>query len=149
MIWKLDPEVRLHRWKLFRESLNNLTFENALEQTVELWKSSPFSPYYLDHSNPTNWPNPWTLIAENYYCDLAKALGILYTIKFTNHNPDCEIKIYHSKTNGQLYNLVWIDKGKYVLNMVDNEILNKTHVDQAGLVLKFEYNKIDLKLDSF
>lgn len=146
-MFKLPANERLTRWREFRKSLDNLPLEQALQSVVDFWNRCPFNPYYLDPDRPENWPDPWTLIDENYYCDLAKALGMLYTIKFTKHDPEVEIRVYYDPETKYNYNLVWIAEGKYVLNLIEGEIVNKTHVEK-NLKLKIEYNK-ELKLNSY
>jgi hypothetical protein len=145
-MFKLPASERLTRWREFRKSLDTLPLDSALDAVVEFWHGCPFSPYYLDVDKPETWPNPWTLIEENYYCDLAKALGMLYTIKFTKHNPQVEIRVYYDPETKYGYNLVWIDQGKYVLNLIGDEVVNKEHV--KTLKLKVKYDK-ELNLNSY
>ena len=145
-MFKLQASERLVRWREFRKSLDSLPFDKAIESVNELWQSCPFSPYYLDPERPDKWPDPWTLVEENYYCDLAKALGMLYTIKFTKHDPEVEIRVYYDPESKYHYNLVWIEQGKYVLNLIENQIVNKTLTDH--LELKVKYNQ-ELKLSSY
>lgn len=146
-MFKLSASERLSRWREFRKSLDNLPLDAALDATVELWHGCPFSPYYLDWDKPENWPNPWTLLEENYYCDVAKALGMLYTIKFTKHNPDVELRVYYDPETKYSYNLVWIEGGKYVLNLISDEVVNKEQVKNT-LKLKVKYDK-ELNLNSY
>jgi len=77
-MWKLKATERITRWRDFRKSLDQFSLEQAAIQTAEFWQGCPFTPYYLEADHPDTWPDPWTLLAENYYCDLAKALGIYY-----------------------------------------------------------------------
>lgn len=147
-MWKLDPCERLSRWRAFRKSLNNLSLDDSVASVAEFWTSCPFTPYYLDPEQPTMWPDPWTLLEENYWCDLAKALGMLYTIKLTKHNPDVEIRVYYDSESKLQYNLVWIAQGKYVLNMNDGEVLNKTYIADQ-LELRYTYGEEELKLNSY
>jgi hypothetical protein len=145
-MFKLTATERLTRWREFRKSLDTLSLEEALRETVDFWHSCPFAPYYLDQDKPETWPNPWTLIEENYYCDLAKALGMLYTISFTKHNPKVELRIYYDPETRYSYNLVWIDDGKYVINLIEGAVVNKQLTD--NLILKVKYNE-ELHLDSY
>lgn len=145
-MFKLPAAERLTRWRDFRKSLDILSLPEALTAVVDFWHGCPFSPYYLDPSKPDEWPNPWTLIEENYYCDIAKALGMLYTIKFTIHNPIVELRIYIDPETKYQYNLVWIDDGKYVINLVEGEVVNKTLVE--NLKLRVKYSE-ELNLNSY
>jgi hypothetical protein len=133
--------------RLTRKALDTQPLEQALQSLVDLWSACPFNPYYLDPDQPDKWPDPWTLIEENYYCDLAKALGMLYTIKFTKHDPAVEIRVYYDPETKYNYNLVWIAQGKYVLNLIEGQIVNKTQIEK-NLKLKVKYNET-LKLDSY
>lgn len=146
-MFKLAATERLTRWREFRKSLDNLPLDAACQAVSDFWQSCPFSPYYLDWDKPAEWPNPWTLIEENYYCDIAKALGILYTIKFTKHNPDVELRVYYDPETKYSYNLVWVDGGKYVINLVSDEVVNKEHVTK-NLKLKVKYDQ-ELNLNSY
>lgn len=128
MVWKLDDSERLARWKTFRKSLDDLGLSEAIDSVADFWQTAPFSPYYLDPNDANNWPDPWTLLLENYYCDVAKALGMLYTIKLTAHDPDVELRVYYDERHRVNYNLVWINEGKYVLNMTDGVVLNRQHI---------------------
>jgi hypothetical protein len=145
-MFKLSASERLTRWREFRKSLDLLTIEQALDATVSFWQGCPFAPYYLDPAKPNEWPDPWTLLEENYYCDIAKALGMLYTIKFTKHDPEIEIRVYNDPGTNHSYNLVWISNGKYVINLIEGEVVNKTLT--ANLKLKVKY-KEELKLNSY
>lgn len=139
MIWKLDASERISRWRLFRKTLDDVELEQALLLTAELWQTAPFSPYYLDPSDSSNWPDPWTLIAENYYCDVAKALGMLYTIQLSKHNLPGTIRIYYDSASRTNYSLSWFDDGKYILNMTDGEIVNIKQVPKT-FALKFQHD---------
>jgi hypothetical protein len=122
--------------------------EPAVKAIAEFWASCPFTPYYLDPEDYANWPDPWTLIEENYYCDVAKALGILYTIKLTNHTPVLEMRVYCDRATNTYYNLVWVDNGKYVLNMVNGEVVNRIKIENELELCKV-YGEQELKLSGY
>ena len=56
--------------------------------------------------------------------------------------------MYQDKENKYVYNTIDIDDGKYVINLLDNELVNKQYLND-GLVLVHEYNQIELKLDQY
>jgi hypothetical protein len=148
-MWKLSAPDRLEQWKRFRKNINELEFEQALEEVAKFWARAPFTPFYLEQSQPETWPDPWTLIAENYYCDIAKALGILYTIHLSDHNShDLRIQVYKQHGTLYQYNLVWVDGGKYVLNLESEEVVNKKSIPD-NLVHVIEYSSTELKLDRY
>ena len=102
----------------------------------------------MDIDLPNEWPDPWTLIEENFYCDIAIALGMLYTIKFTSHSPLIELRVYQDPETQVYYNLAWIEGGKYVLNMTEGEVVNKTQIAKH-LNLRYCYGDAELKLNSY
>ena len=149
-MFKLSTSDRLDRWKSFRYSLNEFSIGKAVELTNELWAACPFTPFYLDPDTPQNWPDPWTLLDENYYCDLAKVLGIIYTLHLCDHgkNLNPELRIYTNTKTRHTYHIAYLCDGKYVLNLIEGEILNKEHINQE-LKLRYRYTAADLKLEQY
>lgn len=149
-MFKLSTSDRLYRWKSFRQNLNKLTLEEAIAATQELWASCPFCPFYLEPEDRTQWPDPWQLVEENVYCDLAKCLGIVYTLHLTSHRDalDPEIRIYYDPKTRYSYHIAYLCQGKYVLNLIEDEIVNKTQINQE-LKLKYRFTAIDLKLEQY
>jgi hypothetical protein len=148
-MWKLSPAERLDYWKRFRKEIDSMSFESALEHVARFWSRAPFTPFYLEYDRPETWPDPWTLIAENYYCDLAKALAIVYTLHLSDHkNCDLEVRVYRQHGTLHQFNLVWINNGKYVLNLESSEVVNKKSIPES-LVKIIEYSSADLGLDRY
>ena len=149
-MFKLKPSDRLDRWKSFRFSLNEFSIGKAVELTNELWAACPFTPFYLDPAEPNTWPDPWTLLEENYYCDLAKVLAIIYTLHLCNHGQilDPELRIYINTKTRHTYHIAYLCDGKYVLNLIEGEIVNKQHINQE-LQLRYRYTAADLKLEKY
>lgn len=149
-MFKINSSQRLSLWRKFRLEISNLPLEHAVKRTNEFWLNCPFMPFYLDPAQPENWPNPWELIEENYYCDLAKTLGIIYTLHLTDHNSaiEPELRIYLNTTTRHQYHIAYLCQGKYVLNLIDGEVVNKEHINQE-LNLKYCYNAVDLKLEQY
>ena len=147
-MWKLITSERISRWREFRNSLNDMSTEQALQATVDFWQSCPFAPYYLDASTPAEWPNPWELISENYYCDLAKCLGILYTVMLSKHGDqlDPELRVYVNPRTRLTYHLAVFGQGKYVINFTDGELVNIESITKE-FQLKYRYQKTELKTE--
>lgn len=135
-MWNLLPDERLRCWQDFRKSIGQKSFKEALHDTQHLWSFAPYMAHYLTTDHVEEWPGPWELIYENYYCDLAKALGIVYTLYLSNHKPDIEIRIYNEPSTKEQYNLVFVDKGKYVLNLIHDEVVNKAQVSKDLKLVK-------------
>jgi hypothetical protein len=149
-MFKLSDSRRLSHWKTFRDQLGSMTLLQALKATQQLWQTCPFTPFYLAADQPDSWPNPWDLLIENYYCDLAKCLGIVYTLHLSNHKNvlDPEIRVYNDMVSRYQYHIAYFANGKYVLNLIDNEVVNKEHINQE-LKLKYRYTAADLRLELY
>ena len=149
-MFQQPAEGRLRAWRDFRNSIEDLSLEQALAQTAEFWAGAPFVPYNLDPAMPQVWPDPWTLIYENSYCDIAKCLGIVYTIVLTKHRKDIDVefRVYQDPKTRYEYNLAWINRGKYILNMIDRDVLNIEQFDKT-LKLKSKFTAVELQLNNY
>ena len=148
--WNLRVNDRLTQWKEFRHQLDQLPLESAVVELNNMWSTAPFVTYNLDPSSPESWPDPWTLLAENYWCDVAKALGILYTIYFTGHRTtNTELRVYYDYQDKTRYSLVWLDDGKYILNYWPYEIVNTKQIEEKKLQLLYRYSSKELQLDKY
>jgi hypothetical protein len=149
-MWTSKPEERLHEWREFRQQIGTQDLATAVKNTSQLWSYAPYVAHYLAADLIAEWPDPWALVHENYYCDLAKALGMLYTLYLCDHwdntIDNLEIRVYKDLDTGDILNTVWVNRGKYILNLRFNEIVNKHLVDEK-LQLKHRYSVADLGLD--
>jgi len=123
-IWTMQPHERLRWWHQFRDKISMKSLEEAVWETNHLWSYSPFVNRYLHWDYIEEWPNPWELLYDNYYCDLARALGIVSTLYLSKHKPSIEIAIYLDKLSKDYYNLALVDGGKYVCNLIHDEVVN-------------------------
>lgn len=151
-MWNLNPEERLREWRSFRQNLEQLELVHALSDIAHLWSYAPYVTHYLSPDLVEDWPDPWTLIHENLYCDLAKSLGMFYTIYLCKHYnntiDNLELHIYRNIDSHDILNTVWVNGGKYILNLEFDKIVNKTSVDDK-YQLKHRYTVKDLKLDLY
>ena len=140
----MRSEDRLREWKEFRHQIDKLPFERAVIQTTHLWSYAPFVNHYLDKIPPNDWPGPWDLLNENRYDDTAKALGMLYTLVLSEHGKNHEFAFVKAQASSGLesYNLVYIDKGKYILNFTFDEVISKQQLEKEApaVCIMFETN---------
>ena len=109
-----DTTERLTAWKQFRESLElSLT---PLEDVAELWSHAPFVSAFINPHAPESWPDPWHLIIDGKFDDLAIVLGMLYTLKLTNRFADAEFAIHMDEFKNKTPTYWLVVNGKYVLN---------------------------------
>jgi hypothetical protein len=92
-----------------------------LEEINSWWFAAPWRPYYLHWDDQLTWPDPWQLLSDNVYCDLARALGILYTITLLDRVDMASTRLVLTEDGS---NLVLVAKEKYILNWNPDSIVN-------------------------
>ena len=149
-MWNLNSEQRLSLWKKFREDISEQSLEDAIQATTHLWSYAPFVGYYLDPASSKDWPDPWQLLDENYYCDIAKSLGMLYTLGLSKHGKNIDLELRFTKDkNGTTNHLVYIDQGKYVINYWHDEIVNNKQIEKDGNQVELCYSAKELKIYNY
>ena len=120
-MWLNTFAQRLDSWNNLRDRCQTLPAEQALESINSWWFDVPWRPYYLHWDEQSNWPDPWQLLNDNHYCDLARALGILYTITLLDRTDLSDATLI---LTDQGDNLVQVAKSKYILNWDQDTIVN-------------------------
>ena len=120
-MWSRSFERRLEAWNDLRLQAQNIPIESALVLINAWWFDSPWVPYYLHWDDQLRWPNPWQLLSENIYCDVARGLGILYTITLLDRADTADAELVLTAEN---HNLVQVAKEKYILNWERDSIVN-------------------------
>jgi hypothetical protein len=120
-MWPKTVDQRLGTWYQLRESVRSLPTEQALTAINTWWFNAPWRPYYLHWDDQPKWPDPWQLLSDDVYCDLARGLGILYTITLLDR-PDLASADLVLTEDGD--NLVLVDKTKYILNWKPDSVVN-------------------------
>lgn len=121
-MWPKEFQDRLREWVNLRTYCQqpNLSTEQILTSINSWWMKSPWRPYYLHWDDRSEWPNPWDLLADNCFCDLARALGIVYTVLLVDDPRLKSVSVAETDRG----NLVLVDQGKYILNWSDDQVLN-------------------------
>ena len=120
-MWPASFEGRLRSWTALRSQVVNFTQEPALRTINSWWFATPWRPYYLHWDDLSTWPDPWQLLNENIYCDIARGLGILYTIALADHPEIQDASLILTQDNGTL---VQVSAEKYILNWEPDTIVN-------------------------
>ena len=116
-------EQRIIAWRQFRKSLDQ--WPDDLHRVARTWASAP-TRNYLTQDDQSNWPDPWQMIADNCYCDITVALGMLYTLYHSSypHKDNLRMCGYRLRNSHKEYNLVVCDEEKYVLNYEWAKVVN-------------------------
>jgi hypothetical protein len=136
-MWPLSFSSRLTSWTFLREQCQNMPVELALTRINDWWFRTPWQPYYLHWDDQDKWPDPWQLLSDNVYCDVARGLGILYTITLLDRADLAPADLILTE-NG--HNLVLATKEKYILNWEPDTIVN---TNQA-VKIQQQYTKIKI-----
>ncbi len=121
MIWPATFAARLRSWNQLRDQCQTLPVRDCLETVNHWWFHAPWQPYYLHWDDQDIWPDPWQLLSDNVYCDLARGLGILYTITLLNRADIGSVNLVLTEDG---HNLVLVDKTKYILNWESDTVVN-------------------------
>ena len=136
-MWTPYYEDLLLEWAALRAEASALPLEEALTLIHEWWNQAPIVNNTVHFTDPDNWPLPWDLLAQSAYCDVAKCLGICYTIMLIQHEDINSLYMVQDDN----YTYVRINEGQYMLNDQPNQIT----MDQTDLRIRFSYNCEDLK----
>lgn len=123
-MWPKTFQLRLDAWANLRQQIQNDSAEQALIAINQWWFQTPWRAYHLHWDDQETWPDPWELLSDNLYCDVARGLGILYTISLLDHPDltDAELVL-----TDEGHNLVLVNKRKYILNWDTENIVNTNH----------------------
>jgi len=140
-MWENRYEHLLIEWAGLRTQVKDLPINEALHEVHDWWQKAPMVNHTIYINDQENWPLPWDLLTENGYCDVAKCLGIVYTLLLIEHEDINSLHIAQTDN----YILVQVNNGEYTLNDQPGYIT----ADQNDLHVKYsvdcEYLKERLK----
>lgn len=126
-IFQSSYEARLQDWFQLRNSVTSLPIEQQCITIDEWWQHAPLVNHHLHPHDIDNWPNPWELLSENTYCEVARALGMCYTLFLIGVN-DIELVLARNNTAEDVV-LVLVDNAKYILNYWPNTVISNSLKD--------------------
>jgi len=120
-MWHKDFASRLSAWAELRNEAQSMSLEQSLHTINAWWHQAPWTGYYLHWDDRLKWPDPWQLLSDNIYCDVARGLGILYTITLLDHADLTSVELVLTEDNR---NLVLVNKEIYTLNWDTDVVVN-------------------------
>jgi hypothetical protein len=127
--WPNTFDERLRHWVILRRNLSSDP-ATALQHINDWWLQAPWSANYLHWDDRADWPDPWELLSDNIYCDIARGLGMLYTVIIADVASDARL------VSCDLGNLVLVESGKYILNYQESMTVN-TNLEQFKIQQQF------------
>lgn len=147
-MWFSTCESRLTEWYAFRQSLNDLDLKEACQKTTHLWSYAPFVNFNLDPADPSGWPDPWILLNENCYCDVSKALAMIYTLALSKHGVnDFQLLVLQKKDTREFFNVAVVNN-ELILNLIYDSVVN-TDTLKKSYATKYRYDSTALRLENF
>lgn len=111
-------------WRQFRQSLDTNNTLQVCETVVEWWRTAPTVSLSIDPVDSTNWPTPWEMLYSGDFCDNSLALGMAYTIYYTNSNINIDM-LYLIDEQQSVQKLCALVDHKYLLNYEHGVISTK------------------------
>ena len=142
-IFQSTYEARLQDWFQLRTSVTSLPIEQQCVTIDEWWQQCPLVTHHLHPQDIDNWPDPWELLSENTYCEVARALGMCYTLHLIGIN-DIELVLARNDTAEDVV-LVLVDNAKYIMNYWPNTVISNTLKD-FKVVQKLDLQTIITKI---
>ena len=118
-------------WHVLRQSAGTLSAPEKYEIINDWWFRAPMVNKAITWDDYPKWPDPWQLLSDNNFCDLARALGIVYTIVMLDARSDVSI------AQSDQGNLVLVEQGKYILNWAPRQLLN---IESANINITRQIN---------
>jgi len=126
-VFQLNYEARLKSWYDLRKSLENSDIETVCLAIDKWWQYAPLLNHHLHPDDIDNWPGPWELLVENNYCQIARGLGMVYTLQLVGiKDVDFSTAI---DDNNEECALVMVDNAKYILNYYPNTVISNSLQD--------------------
>lgn len=121
-IFQSAYDCRLREWKSLRIIIRGQSLDQACVMVDQWWQAAPVVNYHLHWADTENWPDPWTILSENIYCPLTRAIGMCYTLLMSDIS---DVQLVQATDNQfEEHNLVIVGHAKYVLNFWPNSVLS-------------------------
>ena len=122
-MFDLHGTERLNEWRRLRTEIESST--DPYQLVAEVWSRAPFVNPYLDPKNPAEWPDPWHLILDDRFDDIAIPLGMLYTLKLTQRFMDTPCEIYTTiPADASDRRFILLVDNKHVLNYEPRNVVS-------------------------
>lgn len=142
-VFILDYEYRLKAWHELRSNLKDLPLSTQCIEVDKFWQRVPLQTYYLHTDYIKDWPTPWELISDNFYCYYARALGMIYTLLLLDTK---NIELVEAKDdNSNEVVLVLVDNAKYVLNYWPDMVVNN-HITDFQIIKTLDISPLYYKI---
>lgn len=142
-LFQTSYDNRLQGWYDLRTQVKELTLQSQCIEIDKWWQKAPLVGHHLHTLDTDNWPDPWELLAENTYCDVARALGMCYTLLLLGIS---DIELVEARNDqGEDVVLVLVDRAKYILNYWPDTVLSN-NLSNFKIVRTIDIDNIKRKI---
>ena len=142
-VFQLNYEARLKSWYDLRKSLEDSDIKTSCLAIDNWWQKAPLVNHHLHPNDIDNWPGPWDLLVENNYCQIARGLGMVYTLQLVGiKDIDFCLAI---DDNSEECALVLVDNAIYVMNYYPNTVISNS-LNDFKVSSHIEMTKINIKI---
>jgi len=135
--------ARLQEWRDLRERVVTLPISSVCVEIDRWWQQAPLINHHLHWQDQANWSDPWTMLSENLYCPLTRAVGMCYTILMTT---TVHMELVHARDRqSEDHYLVLVDDAKYIMNWWPNSVLS-TRLDEFNIISSKNLESIKTKI---
>jgi hypothetical protein len=142
-IFQSSYETRLQHWYELRQTLQHADTKTKCIEIDNWWQRAPLVTHHIHPQDVDNWPGPWELLSENTYCEVARALGMCYTLILIGVN-DFKLVLATNEMGDDVV-LVLVDSAKYILNYWPNTVISNNLKD-FKIVTELDTQKIIEKI---
>jgi hypothetical protein len=121
-VFQADYNYRIREWKSLRIEIRGMSLDKVCVAVDDWWQRAPLINHHLHWADSESWPDPWTMLSDNTYCTLTRAMGICYTLMLSDIT---EVNLVAANdTQAEEHYLVIVGHAKYVLNYYPKSVLN-------------------------
>lgn len=142
-IFQSSYETRLQHWYELRQTLQHADTKTKCIEIDNWWQRAPLVTHHIHPHDIDNWPGPWELLSENTYCEVARALGMCYTLILIGVN-DFKLVLATNEMGDDVV-LVLVDSAKYILNYWPDTVISNNLKD-FKIVTELDTQKIIEKI---
>jgi hypothetical protein len=125
--FQLGYSERLREWKNLRLLIRGQSLDQVAIHVDQWWQQAPLIKHHLHPQDFENWPDPWTILSENIYCPLTRAIGMCYTLLLSDITTVSLVQAVDQECAD--HNLVIVGNAKYVLNYYPYSVLSTSLAD--------------------
>jgi hypothetical protein len=139
-----DYDYRLREWKNLRIISRGKPLQDLCVDIDRWWQQVPLVNHHLHPQDTENWPDPWTILSDNIYCTLTRAIGICYTLLMSDIIDVHLVQAVDQQC--EEHNLVIVGGAKYILNYYPNSVLS-TNLNEFKVKANLPLNRLHKQIN--